>query len=60
MPANARDTRDVGLTLGGEDSLEEGTATYSSTLAWSIPWTEEPRGLQSTGSQRVPSNVHIL
>ena len=39
--------------LGGEDSLEEGTATYSSTLAWSIPWTEEPRGLQSTGSQRV-------
>ena len=40
-------------SLGGEDSLEEGTATYSSILAWRIPWTEEPGGLQSTGSQRV-------
>ena len=39
--------------LGWEDPLEKGTATYSSTLAWRIPWTEEPGGLQSTGSQRV-------
>ena len=40
-------------SLGGEDPLERGTATYSSILAWRIPWTEEPGGLQSTGSQRV-------
>ncbi|CAN0347077.1 unnamed protein product [Rangifer tarandus platyrhynchus] len=37
--------------LGWEDPLEEGRATLSSALAWSIPWTEEPGGLQSTGSQ---------
>ena len=35
------------------DPLEEGTATHSRILAWRIPWTEEPGGLQSTGSQRV-------
>ena len=39
--------------LGREDSLEEGMATHSSILAWRIPWTEEPGGLQSMGSQRV-------
>ena len=39
--------------LGWEDSLEEGMATHSSTPAWRVPWTEEPGGLQSTGSQRV-------
>ena len=39
--------------LGREDPLEEGTATHSSILAWRIPWTEEPGGLQSLGSQRV-------
>ena len=39
-------------SLGGEDPLEKGMATTSSTLAWRIPWTEEPGGLQSTGSQR--------
>ena len=33
--------------------LEEGMTTHSSILAWKIPWTEEPGGLQSTGSQRV-------
>ena len=38
-------------SLGWEDSLEEGTATHSSILAWRIPWTEEPGGLQSIGSQ---------
>ena len=37
----------------GEDPLEEGMATHSSILAWRIPWTEEPGGLQSKGSQRV-------
>ena len=40
-------------SLGREDPLEEGMATHSSILAWRIPWTEEPGGLQSTGSQRV-------
>ena len=35
-----------------EDSLEEGMATHSSILAWRIPWTEEPGGLQSIGLQR--------
>ena len=39
--------------LGGEDPLEEGMATLSSVLAWRIPWTEEPGGLQSIGFQRV-------
>ena len=40
-------------SLGWEDPLEEGMATHSSILAWRIPWTEEPGGLQSTGLQRV-------
>ena len=40
-------------SLGGEDPLEEEMATHSSTLAWEIPWTEGPGGLQSMGSQRV-------
>ena len=39
--------------LGYEDPLEEGMATHSSILAWRIPWTEEPGGLQSIGSHRV-------
>ena len=40
-------------TQGWEDPLEKGMATHSSTLAWRIPWREEPGRLQSTGSQRV-------
>ena len=39
--------------LGREDPLEKGVASHSSILAWRIPWTEEPDGLQSMGSQRV-------
>ena len=39
--------------LGREDPLEKGMATHSSMLAWRIPWTEEPGGLQSMGLQRV-------
>jgi len=39
--------------LGQEDPLQEGMATYSSVLAWRIPWREEPGGLVSMGSQRV-------
>ena len=42
-----------GRSLGGEDPLEEEMATHSSILAWRIPWTEEPGGLQSMGSLRV-------
>ena len=41
------------LFLGQEDPLEKEMATHSSMLAWRIPWTEEPGGLQSLGSQRV-------
>ena len=40
-------------SLGWEDFLEEEMATHSSILAWNIPWTEEPGGLQSMGLQRV-------
>ena len=43
-------------SLGWEDPLEEGMATHSNILPWRIPWTEEPGGLQSTGSQRVGYN----
>ena len=40
-------------TWVAEIPMEEGMATHSSILAWRIPWTEEPAGLQSMGSQRV-------
>ena len=40
-------------SLGWEDPLEKEMAIHSSTIAWKIPWTEEPGGLQPTGSQRV-------
>ena len=40
-------------SLGQEDPLEEEMATHSSVLAWEIPWTEQPCGLQSMGLQRV-------
>ena len=40
-------------SLGWEDPLEEGMATHSGILAWRIPWTKEPSGLQSMGLQRV-------
>ena len=52
-PANAEAVRDVGLILGQEGPLEEEMATHSILLAWIIPWTEEPGGVQSMGSQRV-------
>ena len=51
--ANARNTRDADSVPGSGDPLEEGTAADSSILAWRIPWTEEPGGLQSIGLQRV-------
>ena len=43
-------------SLGQEDLLEEEMAIHSSILAWRIPWTEKPGGLQSIGSQRVRNN----
>ena len=43
-------------SLGWEDPLEKEMATHSSTLAWKIPWMEEPGRLQSMGSQRVGHN----
>ena len=50
-PANAGDVRDVGLVPGSEDPLEREITTFSSILAWRIPWTEESGGLQSMESQ---------
>ena len=52
LPTNAEDVRNVLQSPSQEDPLEEGMATHSSTLAWRIPWTEEPGGLQSMGSHR--------
>ena len=43
-------------SLGQEDPLKEGMATYSSILAWRISWTEEPGRLQSMGLQRIGHN----
>ena len=45
-------------SLGGEDPLEEEMATHSSILAWRIPWTEEPSGLQSIGSKESDPAKH--
>ena len=53
LPSNAGDIRDAGSVTGLGRSLEEGMATHSSILAWIIPWTEEPGGLQSMRLQRV-------
>ena len=46
-------------SLVREDPLEKGMATHSSILAWEIPWTEEPSGLQFMGSQRVGHDLVI-
>ena len=53
LPANSRDKGDVIQSLGQEDSLEKEMAAHSSILAWEIPRTEEPGGLQSMRLQRV-------
>ena len=47
---------DSGSSLGQENPLEKGMAIHSSIPVWRIPWTEEPGGLQSMGSQRVGHN----
>ena len=51
--ASAGDVRDMSWSQGWEDPLEEGMATHSSIVAWRVPWTEEPGGLQSMGPKRV-------
>ena len=52
-----QETKEMGVqSLVQEDPLEEEMVTHSSILAWRIPWTEGPGGLQSTGSQRVGHN----
>ena len=57
MVKNPRAMQEIGVqSLGRDDPLEKGLATLSSILAWRIPWTEEPGGLQSMGSQRVGHN----
>ena len=53
---NAGDQETWVRSLGREDSLEEEMAMHSRILAWEIPWTEEPGGLQSKESQRVGHN----
>ena len=53
LPANVGDAGDEGSIPGLGRSLEEEMATLSSILAWSIPWAEDPGGLQSMGSERV-------
>ena len=55
LPANASN---AGF-LGWEDLLEEEITTHSSILAWRMPWTEEPGGLQFIGSQRVKTQLSI-
>ena len=52
-PASAGDARDMDSIPGSGRSLQVGTGTTPSILAWEIPWTEKPGGLQSMGSQRV-------
>ena len=55
-PANARDTGDTEMrvrSLGQENPLEKEMTTHASILFWKIPWTKEPGGLQSMGSQRI-------
>ena len=53
LPANAEKARTQFQSLSWEDPLEKEMATHFSILAWKIPWTEEPGGLRSMGSQRV-------
>ena len=65
-PANAKKKKRGFVPWVGKTPLEEGMTTYSSILAWKIPWTEEPGRLQSIGSHRVGhdwsdlAHAHIL
>ena len=53
VPTNEADVRDVGLIPGWKDPLEEVMATHSSSLAWRIPWTEEPVGYSPQGTKEL-------
>ena len=53
VACNAGDMVDTGSIPGSGNPMKKGKATHSTILAWRIPWTEEPGGLQSMGSQRV-------
>ena len=56
LPASAGDVRNMGSLPVSEKSPREGNGTHSGVLAWRIPWTEEPGGLRSIGSQRIGHN----
>ena len=56
-PPAVPEIQEIGVrSLAWKDPLEEEMTTHSSILAWRIPWSEEPGGLQSVGSQRVGRN----
>ena len=58
MVKNPPPVQETGVqSLGWENLPEEGMATLSSILAWEIPWTEEPGGLQSMGSQKIRQSL---
>ena len=59
LQANAGDARDMGSILGSGNPLEQEMETYSSILAWKIPWTKEPGGLQSTGHQELDTTEQL-
>ena len=59
VPAMKETPETLVWSLGKEDPLEKEMATHSSILAWEIPWTEEPGGLQFKGSQRVGQDQAI-
>ena len=57
-PPAIQETQEMRVpSLGREDPMEEEMAAHSSMLAWGIPWTEEPGGLQSMGSERVSHDL---
>ena len=60
LPANAGDIRDEASIPGSGRSLEEEMAPHSSILAWEIPWTEEPGGLQSRGRKELDVTEHTF
>ena len=60
LPANAGDVKDEGLIPASGRSLEEGMATLSSILAWSIPWTEEPVGTEEPVVHGVTKSQMLL
>ena len=59
-PANAGEVRGTVRSLSQEEPLEKGMATHSSIVAWRIPWTEEPGGLQSTECRKSQTGLKQL